>query len=132
MQFYNYFFPRNKVCINFGEKYVGPHFGRLLHKLIPVHEFDFPDEFVKLLSKTLSRPIFAEVNTLLLFTVEKSCPQNWAASAIFKKLPKEKNRPLGKNSPNLVTLSTTHLPMDSVKFNQKNIDLKASSPCICI
>jgi hypothetical protein len=28
----------------------------------------------------------------------------WATSVIFKKLPKVNNRPLGENSPNLVTL----------------------------
>jgi hypothetical protein len=28
----------------------------------------------------------------------------WAHSVIFKKVPKENNRPKGENSPNLVTL----------------------------
>jgi hypothetical protein len=31
-------------------------------------------------------------------------PQRWAASVIFKKLPKENSRPIGENFPNLVTL----------------------------
>jgi hypothetical protein len=31
-------------------------------------------------------------------------PQNVATFVIFKKLPKVNNRPLGENSPNLVTL----------------------------
>jgi hypothetical protein len=30
-----------------------------------------------------------------------------ATSVIFIKLPKENNRPIGENSPNLVTLTTT-------------------------
>jgi hypothetical protein len=33
----------------------------------------------------------------------------WATSVIFKKLPKVNNRPMGENSPHLVTLSTTLL-----------------------
>jgi hypothetical protein len=36
--------------------------------------------------------------------VEKSSPRIFATSAIFKKLPKGKNRPIGENSANLVTL----------------------------
>jgi hypothetical protein len=37
--------------------------------------------------------------------LEKSSPKLWAISAIFQKLPKANNRPLGENSPNLVTLA---------------------------
>jgi hypothetical protein len=40
--------------------------------------------------------------------VEKSSPQNQATSVVFKKLPKENNGPLGKNSSNLVTLFETN------------------------
>jgi hypothetical protein len=29
----------------------------------------------------------------------------WATSVIYQKLPKDNNRPMGENSPNLVTLS---------------------------
>jgi hypothetical protein len=36
--------------------------------------------------------------------VEKSCPIILAISAIFEKLPEVNKRPLGENSPNLVTL----------------------------
>jgi hypothetical protein len=36
--------------------------------------------------------------------VEKSRPNIWGISAIFKKLPKENNHPVGEISPNLVTL----------------------------
>jgi hypothetical protein len=39
--------------------------------------------------------------------VKDSSPSIWAISAIFKKLPKENNRLLGKNSPILVTLLPT-------------------------
>jgi hypothetical protein len=31
-------------------------------------------------------------------------PTFWTTTVIFEKLPKANNRPLGKNSPNLVTL----------------------------
>jgi hypothetical protein len=36
--------------------------------------------------------------------VKKSCPKFEATSVIFKKLSKENNRPMGENSPYLVTL----------------------------
>jgi hypothetical protein len=36
--------------------------------------------------------------------VKKSCPNILATFVIFKKLPKENNRTMGENSPNLVTL----------------------------
>jgi hypothetical protein len=34
----------------------------------------------------------------------KNGPKIWATSVIFQKLPKNNNHPIGKNSPNLVTL----------------------------
>jgi hypothetical protein len=34
----------------------------------------------------------------------------WATSVIFKKMLKVNNRPLGENSPNLVTLASALLP----------------------
>jgi uncharacterized pyridoxal phosphate-containing UPF0001 family protein len=37
--------------------------------------------------------------------MEKSNTKMSAASVIFKKLPKETNTQMGKNSPNMVTLS---------------------------
>jgi hypothetical protein len=36
--------------------------------------------------------------------VEVKCPTILANSGIVKKLPEENNRPIGENSPNLVTL----------------------------
>jgi hypothetical protein len=36
--------------------------------------------------------------------VEKSDPKGWVPSVIFKKLHKENYRPIGENSPDLVTL----------------------------
>jgi hypothetical protein len=36
--------------------------------------------------------------------VEKSSPQIWATSEIFRQLPKVNYRPKGEKSPNLVTL----------------------------
>jgi hypothetical protein len=41
----------------------------------------------------------------IALTVEKISPHFWATSAIFNKLPKANNHPLGENSPNLVTLT---------------------------
>jgi hypothetical protein len=38
----------------------------------------------------------------------KSSPKLRAISVIFQKLPKANNRPLGENSPNLVTLLNTN------------------------
>jgi hypothetical protein len=37
--------------------------------------------------------------------VEKSSPKMWATYASFTKLPEVNNRPLGENSPNLVSLA---------------------------
>jgi hypothetical protein len=42
-------------------------------------------------------------NHWVTFTLEESGPKNWAISLI-KKLPKVNSHPIGKNSPNLVTL----------------------------
>jgi hypothetical protein len=39
--------------------------------------------------------------------MEKSSPEMCATSVIFKPLTKVNNQPLGKNSPNLVTLPPT-------------------------
>jgi hypothetical protein len=39
--------------------------------------------------------------------VENSWPKTWAISENFAKLPKENNRTMGENSPNLVTLKMT-------------------------
>jgi hypothetical protein len=47
--------------------------------------------------------LLPELHTLLILR-EKSSAKIWAAFAIFKKLPKVNTRPLGENSPNLVTL----------------------------
>jgi hypothetical protein len=38
--------------------------------------------------------------------VEKSSPKIWVMLDFFKELPKENNRPEGKNLPNLVTLKS--------------------------
>jgi hypothetical protein len=42
----------------------------------------------------------------MTLTVEESSPKIFAASLIFKKQPKVDNHPIGKNSPNPVTLKT--------------------------
>jgi hypothetical protein len=48
---------------------------------------------------------FAKINmyipTYITVSVEKNLPQNGTISENFKKLPKENNRPIGENSPNL-------------------------------
>jgi hypothetical protein len=44
-------------------------------------------------------------NKYITGTVEKDGPKICATSLIFKPLPKVKNRPIGENSPNLVTLN---------------------------
>jgi hypothetical protein len=43
-------------------------------------------------------------NLCISVTEEKCSPKIYATAVIFKTLPKENNRPIGKNSPNLVTL----------------------------
>jgi hypothetical protein len=42
--------------------------------------------------------------SILNFYRGKKKPNTWAISVIFKKVPKVNNHPIGKNSPNLVTL----------------------------
>jgi hypothetical protein len=44
-------------------------------------------------------------NKLTFFNVKKVAEKIWATSVIFKKTPKVNNRPIGENSPNLVTLA---------------------------
>jgi hypothetical protein len=44
--------------------------------------------------------IFVKIN----FAVEKGSSHFWVAFVITPKLPKVNNHPIGKNSPNLVTL----------------------------
>jgi hypothetical protein len=41
--------------------------------------------------------------------MEKSKLQNLTPSLIFKKLPGENDRPIGENSPNLVTMPTVYI-----------------------
>jgi hypothetical protein len=43
------------------------------------------------------------------FTADNSGPKIWDISLFFEKLPKESNRPIGKNSPNLVTMLASKL-----------------------
>jgi hypothetical protein len=54
----------------------------------------WPDEFVKISPK---------------ITEDKTSPKVWNNFVIFKNLSKINNRTLGENSPNLVTLTLTHL-----------------------
>jgi hypothetical protein len=51
-----------------------------------------------------SRPKCSPTDFFVNGTVKKSSPKFCATSAIFKPLPKEKNRLMSENSPNLVTL----------------------------
>jgi hypothetical protein len=57
--------------------------------------------------------------------VEKSSPKICATSEILQKLSKVNNRPMGKNSANLVTLSLTDIighfsPKNKIFFQRKN------------
>jgi hypothetical protein len=45
----------------------------------------------------------------IIFTAENSSPKIRANYLIFEKMPNENNRPIGENSPNLVTLATKQL-----------------------
>jgi hypothetical protein len=55
------------------------------------------------------KPIFDKINTFIIYTLGKSGTKIWATSVFFQKLPKVNNRPLGENSPNLVTLLKTDI-----------------------
>jgi hypothetical protein len=52
-----------------------------------------------------NRPNCSPTSFFASFTVEKSSPIVWPTFVIFKKQPKVNNRPIGENSPNLVTLA---------------------------
>jgi hypothetical protein len=56
-------------------------------------------------AQSVAKPIFRQ-NKYIIFTVEKVTQK---VSVLFKKLPKESNRPIGENSPNLVTLASSAL-----------------------
>jgi hypothetical protein len=47
-------------------------------------------------------------NFLYNFTVVESSSKIWATFVIYTKQPKLNNRPIGENSPNLVTLGCNH------------------------
>jgi hypothetical protein len=51
----------------------------------------------------VAQAIFVNINASL-FPRLKCRPNYWATSAIFKKLPKVNNQPMGEKSANLVTL----------------------------
>jgi hypothetical protein len=53
--------------------------------------------------------------------VEKSSPRSCSTSAIFIKLPKEKKRPMGENSPNSVALTSFVIEMSPYKMKTKPI-----------
>jgi hypothetical protein len=57
------------------------------------------------------------------FSEDKSSLQIWATSVIFKKLPKENNRPIGNYSPNLVTLGKEHLVKKSADLHPRQGNL---------
>jgi hypothetical protein len=67
---------------------------------------------------------FCVKNEYITFSMAKSCVQMWATSEIIIKLPKENNRPMRKNLPNLVTLFSLYI------FNQKSL-LKTSFSLSC-
>jgi hypothetical protein len=54
-------------------------------------------------AQNVAQPIFGQYYHIS-FTEEKSCRRMWTNSILFIKLPKVNNRPMGENSPNLVTL----------------------------
>jgi hypothetical protein len=64
----------------------------------------WPEKFVKNVAK---RVVLSKlINNF--YILEKVAPV-WTASVCNKKLPKEYNRPMGENSPNLVTLILDNL-----------------------
>jgi hypothetical protein len=66
----------------------------------------WPDEFVKNSPKYSPTHFLAKY--CISLTVENSSPKIRATIVIFKKLLKVNIRPMGENSPNLVTLLRSH------------------------
>jgi hypothetical protein len=65
---------------------------------------------VKKIAQTLAQPrFFIKTNAHANFTGEKSSPQVWSTTVVFKKLPKVNNSPIGEKSSNLVTLVPSKL-----------------------
>jgi hypothetical protein len=58
---------------------------------------------VKKIAQSVAQPIFKSKLISNIYFGQSS-HKLWAIYVIFQKLPKANNRPLGKNSPNLVTL----------------------------
>jgi hypothetical protein len=63
----------------------------------------WPDAFVKIAQNAAKTGLLS-----ILIIHHFYCGKMWAISAIFKKLPNVNNRPIGENSPNLVTLVQKH------------------------
>jgi hypothetical protein len=70
-------------------------------------------------AQNVSQPIFWTYY-YISFTEEKSCPRLWTNSVIFIKLAKVNNRPMGENSPNLVTLLGGRLKLTDEGLWKKN------------
>jgi hypothetical protein len=66
------------------------------------------------------KPIFDKINTYIIYTSGKSDTKIWATFVFFQKLSKVNNRPLGENSPNLVTLSMVH-PLEMAMHHREAI-----------
>jgi hypothetical protein len=62
------------------------------------------------IAQNVAQPVF----TYIIYEYEKSRTKMRATSVIFKKLSLANNRPLGENSPNLVTLIDSYIFMKSV------------------
>jgi hypothetical protein len=84
-------------------------------------EAGWPFEFVKNSPKMEANPFFlVKINTSSICTLVKNCPKLWSISVIFLKTAKENHRPLGENSPNLVTLESEAM-VYVAKFVQSGI-----------
>jgi hypothetical protein len=74
----------------------------------------WPDEFAK--SRPKCSPIHFLLKVIDKFYRGKSSPVICASSLIFTKLPKVNSHPIGKNSPNLVTLIHSQCITNKVFF----------------
>jgi hypothetical protein len=60
--------------------------------------------FEKKSPKMYANPFYVQINDVTDAAEKKSNPNFWATVVIFKTLSEGNNRPIGENSPNLVTL----------------------------
>jgi hypothetical protein len=97
--------------------------GHHVHAQSPIDDQGGQMSLLKNLPKTWPNPFL--VNLTFNFYLGKR--QHWATFVFLKKVPKESNRPVGENSPNLVTLCMTRLFAEPLVFGlstAKFLDVK--------